>query len=177
MALKVNGTIVVADDRSLINTVGITASGAIRLTQNATSTSTSTGTLVVTGGTGITENLNVGGTTNLSTLNVSGNVTVTSTGFIKVPVGTTAERPTAAQGQIRFNTSFLQFEGYNGTAWGELGGGAKGAPPNAIFFENDQSVTGSYTITSGKNAMTAGPVTVNDGVVVTIPDGGTWTIV
>jgi hypothetical protein len=46
-----------------------------------------------------------------------------------------------------------------------------------IFFENNITVTANYTITANKNAMTAGPVTIADGVTVTIPNGSTWTIV
>jgi hypothetical protein len=45
-----------------------------------------------------------------------------STGALKVPTGTVAERPTPAQGQIRFNSDDTTFEGYDGTAWGEIGG-------------------------------------------------------
>ena len=45
-----------------------------------------------------------------------------STGSIQIPVGTTAERPSATQGQIRYNTTDGQFEGYDGTAWAGLGG-------------------------------------------------------
>lgn len=57
------------------------------------------------------------------------------------------------------------------------GGGASGGGSDQIFFENDQYVTANYTIPTGKNAGTFGPVTINDGVVVTIPDGDVWTIV
>lgn len=46
-----------------------------------------------------------------------------------------------------------------------------------IFYENAQTVTSNYTITSGKNAMSAGPVTIDTGVTVTIPTGSTWTVV
>ena len=52
-----------------------------------------------------------------------------------------------------------------------------GGTGNVIFYENDQTVTQNYTITSGKNAMSAGPITVNSGVTVTVPTGSTWTIV
>lgn len=41
-----------------------------------------------------------------------------STGGLFLPVGTTAQRPTAATGQIRFNTTTNAVEVYNGTAWG-----------------------------------------------------------
>ena len=41
---------------------------------------------------------------------------------IQIPVGTSLDRPTAVTGQIRFNTTTLVFEGYDGIAWGSLGG-------------------------------------------------------
>lgn len=51
---------------------------------------------------------------------------LTGTGAIKLPVGTTAERPTAATGQLRFNSETSSFEGYNGTEWGAIAGGGGG---------------------------------------------------
>lgn len=45
------------------------------------------------------------------------------------------------------------------------------------FWENNITISTSYSITSGKNAGTFGPVTIADGVTVTVPDGSTWTIV
>ena len=55
--------------------------------------------------------------------------------------------------------------------------GATGAGGNAIFWENDQTVTADYTITNGKNAMSAGPITIASGVTVTVGTGETWTVV
>jgi len=52
-----------------------------------------------------------------------------------------------------------------------------GGTGSVVFYENDQTVTTDYTITSGKNAMSAGPITVNSGITVTVPTGSTWTIV
>ena len=57
------------------------------------------------------------------------------------------------------------------------GGGATGGGSNQVFFENDLTVTTSYTIPSNKNAMTAGPITIDSGVTVTIQSPSTWTIV
>jgi len=57
------------------------------------------------------------------------------------------------------------------------GGGATGGGADQVFFQNSQVVTTSYTITTGKNAMSAGPITINSGVAVTIPSGSVWTIV
>jgi hypothetical protein len=45
------------------------------------------------------------------------------------------------------------------------------------MFENAQVIAANYTITSGNNAISAGPVTVNSGVTVTVPSGSVWTIV
>ena len=56
-------------------------------------------------------------------------------------------------------------------------GGAKGGGTDKVFFENDQAVTTDYTITSGKNAMSAGMITINNGVTVTVPSGSTWVVV
>jgi len=56
-------------------------------------------------------------------------------------------------------------------------GGATGAGTDRTFYENDQSVNTNYTISTNKNAMSAGPITVASGVSVTVPNGSTWTIV
>ena len=57
------------------------------------------------------------------------------------------------------------------------GSGAVGTGTDKVFYENDISVAQNYTITSGKNAMSAGPITLAASVVVTIPSGSTWTVV
>ena len=45
------------------------------------------------------------------------------------------------------------------------------------FWENAQTITADYTITNGFNAMSAGPITINSGVTVTVGAGETWTVV
>ena len=52
-----------------------------------------------------------------------------------------------------------------------------GASTNTVFFENDTAVAVNYQITSGKNAMSAGPIQINTGIAVTVPSGSAWTIV
>ena len=52
----------------------------------------------------------------------SGVVEVNGTGAIVLPVGNTAQRPTATAGQIRFNSQLGRFEGYNGVNWIQLNG-------------------------------------------------------
>lgn len=114
------------------------------------------------------------GSQNITT---SGNVTLTGTGYLDLPAGTTAQRPgSPSSGMARYNTDLGLFEGY-GTAWGKLGGGATGGGSDDVFFENGQTVTTNYTLTANKNAVTAGPITVNNGITVTIPSGSSWVIV
>ncbi len=65
-----------------------------------------------------------------------------------------------------------------GLTWVEAGGaGAVGGGSDEVFFENGQNVTANYTITNGKNAMSAGPITINSGVTVTVGAGETWTVI
>ena len=52
-----------------------------------------------------------------------------------------------------------------------------GASTNQVFFENDKAVEVNYQITSTKNAMSAGPISINAGIAVTVPSGCSWTIV
>lgn len=116
------------------------------------------------------------GTLDLSgALTVAGNSTFGGTGSLVIPVGTTAQQ-TGGQGAIRYNTSFSRFEGNNGSSWGALGGGATGGGADQIFFQNGQTVTTSYTITTNYNAMTTGPITINNGVTVTVPSGSRWVV-
>lgn len=109
---------------------------------------------------------------------ITGNVDNTATGYFDLPSGTTAQRPGSPNaGWARFNTDTVQFEGYTGALWSSIGGGARGGGSDAVFFENDAVVTTNYTLTTNKNAVTAGPITVNSGIVVTIPSGSSWVIV
>lgn len=193
-----------------------------------------------------------GNATLSGTLAVAGNADFTSTGQVRIPKGTTAQRANNKIGSFRYNDTTGAFEGvkaiagqtissitrvtttatlttatahglstgnfvivsgaspsaYNGEyaitvtssttftytmattpgssattvgtyvygLWGTIGGGATGGSGNDIFYENSQIVTTNYTITAGKNAMTAGPVTEASGVTVTIPSGSRWII-
>jgi hypothetical protein len=107
-------------------------------------------------------------------------VTKTSaTGSAEVPSGTTAQRDgSPSAGYLRFNTTDTSFEGYDGSAWGAIGGGggASGGGSDAIFYENGQTITTSYSITANTNAMSTGPLTVNSGVSVTVPSGSRWVV-
>lgn len=60
----------------------------------------------------------------------------------------------------------------NASIFGATGGGG-----DKVFYISDTVITTSYTIPTGKNAGTFGPVTINSGATVTVPSGQTWTIV
>ena len=62
-------------------------------------------------------------------------------------------------------------------SFGQPPGTAQGGAGNPCFYENPTTVTTDYTITTGYNAMSAGPITVNAGVTVTVPTGSSWNIV
>ena len=105
------------------------------------------------------------------------NPSFSGTGFMLIPKGTTAERPVSpVNGEMRYNTDTNQFEGYQGGAWGQLGGGATGGGGDEVFVENSTTITTSYTLTTGKNAMSTGPITINAGAVVTVPSGQRWVV-
>ena len=118
------------------------------------------------------------GLASLAGATFTGDVILGTTTALELPDGTTGQRPgSPVAGMIRFNTTVTQFEGYNGTAWSAVGGGATGGGPDTVFFENGQTVTTSYALTTNKNAVTAGPITINSGVTVTVPSGSSWSIV
>lgn len=70
-----------------------------------------------------------------------------------------------------------KFYVWNGSSWSSIGGGASGGGGDQVFYENGNTVTSNYTISTGKNAVSAGPITINNGITVTISNGSAWSIV
>lgn len=101
-----------------------------------------------------------------------------NTGSAYVPSGTTAQRDgSPSAGYLRFNSTDSSFEGYDGSAWGSIGGGgATGGGSDQVFVETDNTVSANYTLNSNKNAMSVGPLTIGSGVVVTVPSGQRWIV-
>lgn len=100
-------------------------------------------------------------------------ITLAGTGSLRLQKGTTAERPGSPEaGMIRYNTSTGGFEGYT-TTWGSIGGGASAG---GVIYENSTTISSNYTLTTAKNGMSVGPITVASGVTVTIPSGQRWVI-
>ena len=59
----------------------------------------------------------------------------------------------------------------------QVAAAGSGGGTDSIFILNGQTVTTDYSIPSGQNAGSFGPITVNTGITVTIPTGSVWTIV
>jgi len=146
---------------------------------------TAKGQLVVGTGAATQTLLNVGTNTSFPVADSTATSGLVYTSALKsavlLPVGNaTTERPTApVVGQVRYNNVANEFEGYSGASpvWQPLGGQPTGGGNDKIFFTNSQVVTTNYTLPTGKNAMSAGPIAVNTGVTVTIPAGAAWTVV
>ena len=58
-----------------------------------------------------------------------------------------------------------------------IAAGADGGGSDEIFWLNDQTVTTSYSISSDKNAMSAGPITIDSSATVTVPSSSSWVVV
>ena len=128
------------------------------------------------GGTAAAAGTFTGITISGGTLTTPATLTFSTTASIRLPNGTTAERPgSPTSGMIRYNSDTGSFEGYT-TTWGSIGGGATGGGGDQVFQENELTVTTNYTLSTGKNAMSVGPITIDSGVTVTIPSGQRWVI-
>jgi hypothetical protein len=108
-------------------------------------------------------------------IQIQGNTVIYNDRVFQVGAGTTAQRPASPQaGMIRFNTDLGSYEGYDGSEWSSIGGSGG---IDDVFYENAQTIAANYTLVTGRNAMTAGPVTINNGVTVTVQDGSRWVVV
>ena len=108
------------------------------------------------------------------TASVSGNSTANLPNFDgTIPLFTTA--PTSAitdgtAGQV------LQTNGSGALSFVDQAEGAVGGGTDKTFLETDNSVNSNYTLSTNRNAMTTGPVTINSGATVTVPSGQRWVI-
>lgn len=156
---------------------GGTISGNLTVAANTSVGTNSSNTLTIIGRTVAAPNgLNIGGNIGINT-NPTLSLTINATDAIQLPVGTIAQRPSAANGLIRYNSSNSVFEGYSVSGWGPIAPSATGNGGDQIFWLNGKNITSDYVLPTDRNAGTFGPVTVNAGVTVTVPDGATWIIV
>ena len=123
------------------------------------------------GGTAITSNA-----TELNLLDgITGLIDRTSaTGSAKLPAGSTGQRDgSPSAGYIRWNTTDTSAEVYDGSAWAAVGGGNT---TDKGLYEMAHTIAVNYAMTSGNNAISAGPITINTGISVTVETGSTWVI-
>jgi len=113
-----------------------------------------------------------------SATNVTNNNQLTNgAGYVTSSIINSLSASNLSSGTIpdaRFPSTLPAVDGSNLTG---ISAGATGGGSDEIFYENGQTVTTNYTITNGKNAMSAGPITINSGVTVTVGAGETLTIV
>jgi hypothetical protein len=103
----------------------------------------------------------------------TGDGTFSGTGQVKLPSGTTAQRSgSPVNGMLRYNSTIEQFEGYADGAWG----GISGAQAGGAILTNKDTATASYTIASGENGLSVGPVTVSSGITITVSSGQRWLV-
>jgi hypothetical protein len=144
-------------------TSGVTGVLPVANGGTATSTAFTLGSVVFAGASGVysqknasffwdnTNNrLGIGTTTPAVSLAISG------TDAILLPVGTTGQQPTGATGMLRFNSSTTSFEGYNGSAWGSIGGGTPGGSTTQVQYNNAGALAGSSNLTFDGTNLTSG---------------------
>ena len=124
------------------------------------------------------DNLKVDANT-ISSTNTNGNITLDPNGTGNVLLGNYEfdVDQTVGAGQDDYVLTYDNSSGVISLEASSGGAGAVGGGSDEIFYENGQTVTTNYTITNGKNAMSAGPITINSGVTVTVGTGETWTVV
>ena len=110
-------------------------------------------------------------------ISLNNNAITNGAGYVTSSVINSLNASNLSSGTIpdaRFPSTLPAIDGSNLTG---ISAGATGGGSDEVFYENDQAVTTNYTITNGKNAMAAGPITINSGVTVTVGSGETLTIV
>jgi hypothetical protein len=109
----------------------------------------------------------------------SGTVTISGTEAIKVPVGTTAQRPTPVQGMIRYNTTDTVFEGYDGSAWGSIGAQYVYTRTNATATAAQTTFSATYTVgyvdvyLNGVKLINGTDFTATNGTSIVLASGAT----
>ena len=59
---------------------------------------------------------------------------------------------------------------------GDGGGGLGGAQAGGAIQINNNSITASYTIATGQNGFSVGPITIASGYTVTVSNGQRWVV-
>ena len=149
----------------------LTTTGLSSFTGNVEFTDTITGNVSMTG---TLSPANISG----ATATFSGNTEFNDhlsfpSGTLVVPVGNTAVRPTPAEGMFRFNTDLGEFEGYDGSIWGLIGGGG-GLAATVVNSNTNAAAEGFYfTDSSGGSFNVTLPTLPDAGDVIKLA-GKSW---
>ena len=107
---------------------------------------------------------------------------------LKIPTGTTAQRPTGVSvGTMRFTSStdaaeiYKADDGTGSAGWASVSGGGPSLGDKSVIRTNAATIAENITVgpTAGAefaNGMSAGPITINSGFTVTVESGGAWSI-
>ena len=155
----------------------VTGTGSMVLATSPTLVTPNLGTPasgVVTNLTG-TASININGTVGATTattgtftvLTATSDSSFTSTGALTISKGTTGQRPTAASGMLRFNTTTTEFEGYNGTAWASVGG--------AALSNDTATATNVYPLFAAATTGTASTIYTSNAKLLYKPSTGEFT--
>ena len=151
---------------------GITTSQANAITANTAKVTNATHSGEVTGATALTIADNVVDEANLKVSN-----TPTNGYFLSAQSGNTGgmtwAEVDALPSQSGNSGKYLTTNG-SAASWAVLDTDANTTTKG--LYEHAHTIAANYSITSGNNAMTAGPITINSGISVTIPTGSTWVI-
>jgi hypothetical protein len=172
---------------------GITTSQANAITANTAKVTNATHTGDVTGATALTiaadavtvDKLNLISTGSVPSLEAKGTSGVTD-GYIQLNCaenshGIKLKSPPHSAG-ASYTLTFPNDDGNSGQALTTNGSGvltwaaAGGNTTTNGLYEMANTISANYSIASGNNAITAGPITINSGVSVTVPSGSTWVI-
>ena len=106
----------------------------------------------------------------------------------KLPVGTTAQRPTGVDvGTLRFNSTddsaeiYKADDGTGSAGWSPLAGGGTSLGTDSVVRTNPNTISENLSIgpSAGAefaNGMSAGPITIGSGYTVTVESGGSWSV-
>jgi hypothetical protein len=163
---KGSGTVTSVGGTGTVNGISlsgtVTSSGSLTLGGALTGvdlTTQVTGTLpIANGGTGATTAANAFDA--LSPLTTLGDILYEETGGVgaRLPIGTTGQVLSVSGGK---------------PAWGAAV--SSNITPQGLW-ENAQIIAANYTIGAGNSATSAGPITINSGVTVTVPSGSRWVV-
>ena len=108
--------------------------------------------------------VNSSGKVGIGTSSPSYTLHVNSTDGILIPVGTTAQRPTGAEGVFRYNSNDGQFEGYTASGWGAIAGSGGGS--SSTFLVQELTGNGSTTAFTLEKTVTSEDnlIVFNEGV-------------